>query len=523
MNKLAIIVQGPSLYVNELKNAWKNYKDDIIFSTWIGSENKYFDTDNVIFNKFPSTSGHWNFNYQKVSSYNGLLRAKELGYTHAIKVRSDYLPTNDKNFIQLLDFNKINVLCWHYTTFLWLKFPTFNGYITDHLMMGPIDEMIELWNIKDNFCSSQTVITWSYIDKLSKIIDINYFLTKLDEKNDLFYVKFNSQNNSIFGFNSQTDQFGDVLWGRYESVYKHHNEYIKTPEETKKYFNENYLNFLKYYNPLPKITILNSENKDFNNVIYPKNKLEIVSEQDKITGDYVITSDNVTSNSAIMIEYFKKINSFYDGITQNYYKNNEKLTWDNPGNYNNFGYNESDENIGNSNLFTKEEFFWNSPKNELGLIDLDFLEIGTEYDNIIDNCNDEIGISIEPVEECFNKLPNKKNVLKIKKVITGDNIINTKVKFKNEYVDLINIGKFLKEKKIKKIKYLQINIEGYNLNIIKGLYDYIYNLEKDFHPKTIKFNSETSEKEIDNILNLYYEINYKLISKSSNIIIEKEI
>jgi len=516
--KIAIVIQGPSLYVNEVKNAWKNHKEDIIFSTWIGSEKEYVENDNVIFNKYPSTNGHWNFNYQKISSYNGLLKAKELGYTHAIKVRSDYLPTNDKNFVQLLDFNKINVMCWHYTTFLWLKFPTFNGYISDHLMAGPINEMIELWNIKDNFCSAQTVITWSYINKLSKSIDINYFLTKLDEKNDLFYIKFNSQNNSIFGFNSQTNEFGEkILWGRYDSVYKNHSEYTKAPEETKKYMNDNYLNFLKYYTPLPKITILNTENKDFKDIIYPQNKLEIISDENNITGDFIITSDKITSNSTIMIEYFKKINSFYDGITQNYHINNEKLTWDNPGNYNNYGYNDGDENISNSDLQTKEEFFWNPPKTELEFIDLDFLKIGTSNNNY----NDEVGIFIEPIKEYFDKLPNKKNILKIKKIITGDKIINTKIKLKEEYVDLINIGNFLKEKKINKIKYLQINMDGYNLNIMNGLYDYIYNLEKNFHPKIIKFKNDSSEKEIDDIINLYFKINYKLISKSYDIIIKK--
>jgi hypothetical protein len=564
MNKIAIVIQGPSLYVKEAKKAWSNFKDDLIFSTWEGFENEYNSDDIVIFNEDPKVVGNCNFNRQKVSSYTGLLKAKNLGYTHALKIRSDYLPTNDIEFVKLLDFNKMNFLLWDYASFLWLRFPTFTGYLTDHFVFGPIDEMIELWNIKDNFCSAQTMITWSYIDKLSSKIDIHYLLPYLNENNNIFYIKPTATES--YGFFDYQPSFSDrILRGRYESYFQTFrldstgkSEYTMSPEETKKFMNDKYLNFLRYYNPLPKVSIIDNSNRDFSNIIYPKNKLEIISNIDDITGEYVILSENIKSNADIIIEYFKKINTFYDGTLQNYITNNDNtITWENPGNY-------IDEykqfSVGESNLLTKNEFFWNKSS----AVDLDFLEIGTsDFDTLIEISDDDtIGISVEPIKYYQDRLPNKKNVLKVNKAITGDNVVNTKIKIyyipldviikenlpewlrgcnsignyhfwhiqyniqhlvKIEYVDLISIDNFLKEKKIRKIKHLQIDTEGHDTNILHGLYRYISNLPDEYHPDNIMFetNDESKSKDVDDLLKLYYNIDYTLVYRNSDTYIKK--
>jgi len=317
-NKIAIVVQGQSLYVKEVKNAWKDYKNDLIFSTWIGDENKYNENDIVLFNEVPTHSGPYNFNYQKTSTYNGLLKAKELGYTHALKIRSDYLPTNAKEFLKLLNPNKLNFLLWHYTSFLWLDYPTLNGYIDDHFSFGPIDYMIDMWNIKDVFCQSpEIMITWSYISKLKDKIDVNYLLLNLNEKNDLFYIKFGNQTHHAFGHNIINSDFGDrELYGRYESIFQIKPEYRKTPDETKKFMNDKYLNFLKYYTKLPKITIIDKNNKDFKNLIYPKEKLKIISDGE-ITTEYIIDSEYITSNETLIVEYFKKMEIIYTTTNTN--------------------------------------------------------------------------------------------------------------------------------------------------------------------------------------------------------------
>ena len=65
VNRIAIVIQGSSKYVPEVKNAWKDFKNDLIFSTWKGCENEYDENDNVIFNTEPTIPGPFNFNYQK--------------------------------------------------------------------------------------------------------------------------------------------------------------------------------------------------------------------------------------------------------------------------------------------------------------------------------------------------------------------------------------------------------------------------------------------------------------------------
>lgn len=322
----------------EVKYAWREFKNDLIFSTWIGSEKEYSDDDIVIFNREPSIPGPFNFNYQRISTYNGLLKAKELGYTHALKIRSDYLPTNAKEFIKLLKPDKMNFLLWHYTSFLWLTYPTLNGYFTDHFSCGPIDHMLKMWNIEEVFCHSpEVMIVWSYISKLKNIIDVNYLLPYLNANNDIYYIKFNNITSHLFGHNSINTNFGNrKLYGRYESVFQNLPEYRKTPEETKKFMNNKYLNFLKYYNPLPKITIFNSENsKNFKDIIYPENKLEIVKTKNDIKGEYVLLSKDILNSASVIIEYFKKKEMYYSGT--------HTVCLD-PG------------NITKSKLLTKEEF-----------------------------------------------------------------------------------------------------------------------------------------------------------------------
>lgn len=338
--KIAIIIQGASKYVQEVKYAWRHFKDDLIFSTWKGEENEYDINDIVIFNEIPDISGPFNFNYQKTSTYNGLLKAKELGYTHALKIRSDYLPTNATEFINLLELDKLNFLMWDYTSFLWLDYPTLNGYIDDHFSFGKIDNMLKLWNIDNIFCHSpEIILTWSYISKL-KDVELNFILNNLNENNDLYYIKFNNKDyNNTFAHNDINTNFGNrILYGRYESVFKNNTEYTKSYNEVKKFINDNYLNFLTYYNPLPKITIFSNSNIEFD-ILYPKHKLEIVNNIDNITGDYVICSDKLENTSTLIIEYFKKKNIMYCTSI---------LSEQNPG------------NIGVCNIFTKDEFLKNN-------------------------------------------------------------------------------------------------------------------------------------------------------------------
>jgi hypothetical protein len=76
MDNICLIIQGPSVNVNILKDKYKNMNIQIIFSTWEGEESKYNENDIVIFNKMPKERGIQNVMLQQLSTYNGLLKAK---------------------------------------------------------------------------------------------------------------------------------------------------------------------------------------------------------------------------------------------------------------------------------------------------------------------------------------------------------------------------------------------------------------------------------------------------------------
>ena len=47
-NEIAIIIQGPSINVEGLRQQWIDF--NVIWSTWVGEEGKYRSDDIVIFN-----------------------------------------------------------------------------------------------------------------------------------------------------------------------------------------------------------------------------------------------------------------------------------------------------------------------------------------------------------------------------------------------------------------------------------------------------------------------------------------
>lgn len=185
MEDFVIIVQGPSSYVEQIKNSLLGF--NIVFSTWVGEENKYLNSDTVIFNEPPTHPGPFNLNYQKTSTLSGLIKAKNLGYRRALKLRSDIAPTNINKFFKLIDNDSLNFLCWHYHE-VYLGCP---GYLVDYLMSGNIDDLIKLWDIKDmDWCNIPEVyLTNQYIQHLIDAVDINYFLNNLNQNNDLHWIK----------------------------------------------------------------------------------------------------------------------------------------------------------------------------------------------------------------------------------------------------------------------------------------------------------------------------------------------
>ena len=149
MEDFVIIVQGSSSYTEQLREALKDF--NVIFSTWVGEEKKYSDSDLVVYSQLPLYAGPANLNLQKITTIAGLNRAKELGYKRALKLRSDIIPTNISEFVKYLDNNSMNFLCWHCHE----VYPNCPGYLIDYLMSGSIDDLIVYFTVHVAFFTAR--------------------------------------------------------------------------------------------------------------------------------------------------------------------------------------------------------------------------------------------------------------------------------------------------------------------------------------------------------------------------------
>ena len=190
------------------------------------------------------------------------------------------------------------------------------------------------------------------------------------------------------------------------------------------------------------------------------------------------------------------------------------------------------------------------------MIDLDFLEIGTSnFDTLIEAATDETkGISIEPLDFYLNQLPNKKNVKKINCAISFDNtesditffyIDENTIKENNlpqwlrgcnslgdyhlqhknlkiEHLVKITTVKqrplsaILIENNIRNIKYLKIDTEGGDSDILLNLSNYLKEKERIYYPEIITFetNELTKKEKINEVLNVYYSLGYRKGTKA---------
>jgi hypothetical protein len=202
MDKICIVIQGPSDYVHEQKNAWEETK--VIFSTWEGSEDKYSNEDTVIFNKVPVSGGVRNYELQRLSTYNGILLAKELGYEYVLKLRSDLIPTSGNKFLEILNLDSINFLCWHDNH----VHDEFHGYFVDYLMFGKVEDLEKIWDSNyTQFNVPELSMTKQYFN-LFDTSKLNFFLKSLNDTNELIWKK-NGINLSTYNSHGgyRTDKF----------------------------------------------------------------------------------------------------------------------------------------------------------------------------------------------------------------------------------------------------------------------------------------------------------------------------
>jgi hypothetical protein len=191
MNKICLIIQGASDYVNILKEKYKNMDIQIIFSTWEGEESKYNENDIVIFNKMPIERGIQNVMLQQLSTYNGLLKAKEMGFENAIKIRSDAYFTDLSYFLtNEIDYNKLNFL-------FFLDYHRINGpdknsnyykYFCDYIQISNVNNLLKMWNFKYEKSSYSEQLISNHIFNTFKRDDIAFIGNYLTKKCDIYWI-----------------------------------------------------------------------------------------------------------------------------------------------------------------------------------------------------------------------------------------------------------------------------------------------------------------------------------------------
>jgi hypothetical protein len=137
--KGCVVVQGQTYpsYVDSVRESWEGYQ--IIFSTWDNTDKSHYREDDiVVYNPIPADCGTKNLNLQKVSTINGFLKAKELGWDRALKTRSDFVTTTADGLFGLFDKTKLNLHGY------------WDGYINDFYMEGEIDDIITLFEVDVN-------------------------------------------------------------------------------------------------------------------------------------------------------------------------------------------------------------------------------------------------------------------------------------------------------------------------------------------------------------------------------------
>ena len=169
-----IVIQGPTTYYKELIDAYKSIPN-IIISTFnnmpVESINELSTHFPVIVSDSNINPGKGNLNYQCMSSYNGLDYVKNLGTTHALKLRSDLIISDPQKFMNILEkYNKLTFLAWHG-----------EGYLVDYLNYGPINDMLNFWNLQicndkfgelnllEHYCQSANISPITYENIKTKI------------------------------------------------------------------------------------------------------------------------------------------------------------------------------------------------------------------------------------------------------------------------------------------------------------------------------------------------------------------
>lgn len=204
MDNFCVVIQGPSSHVDRLRHAFSSVP--VIFSTWVGSEHHYKEDDIVVYNQYPSEAGIGNTNYQKATTLAGLAKAKERGCTRALKIRSDMVPSNLSDFMNLLDKDKLTLFSWHFVPDTKVR-----AYVVDYLMAGSIEDLIKMWSFELRYFDIPEALLTNNIIKHFEGREINYLLHKLSHDNEIIWIKYNTHLSDYKNIKT-TSWFDELNW-----------------------------------------------------------------------------------------------------------------------------------------------------------------------------------------------------------------------------------------------------------------------------------------------------------------------
>ncbi len=204
-------------------------------------------------------------------------------------------------------------------------------------------------------------------------------------------------------------------------------------------------------------------------------------------------------------------------------------------------------------------YFINKSFENMKLVNYNFIEIGTSNsETLIEKADDTtMGICVDAVKYNINKLPEKSNVKKINMGISNKNTIldvyyipekvidenklpqyfkgfncigsnhslhikhNVSHLCKIEKVKVISCYELFYKNKVKNVNFLKIDSEGQECVILKSLYYYIIYLPSIFYPKKMYFKTKenVNKKHVDEIIQLFCNLGYKLQSSSDDTIL----
>ena len=207
MNKVCVVIQGPTTFYKEILESLDLTCADYVWSTWEDEDSFSIEQISkvipVIKSKKPFFSGFGNVNMQTVSSYEGM---RNLDNDFILKIRSDIKVSSFKKMIDVfLKSEKLSFLCLH-------DIPNGIKYAVDYISFGPNEQMKEFWNFfsleRSYQIPAEIQILKSYARKQTSnekdcLLSFDYFLDDLDKNDvDLVWLK-NSVNIRSYLLSSQ--------------------------------------------------------------------------------------------------------------------------------------------------------------------------------------------------------------------------------------------------------------------------------------------------------------------------------